>query len=47
MFICLTDSFLCHKTIEGLASLVVQGPYLATSDELFYNNFVSIKLVGY
>ena len=47
MFICLTDSFLCHKTIEGLASLVAQGPYLATSDELFYNNFVSFKLVGY
>ena len=47
MFICLTDSFLCHKTIEGLASLVVKGPYLATSDEFFYNNFVSFKLVGY
>lgn len=24
----------------------VQGPYLATSDELFYNNFVSFILVG-
>lgn len=47
MFICLTDSFLCHKTIEELASLVVKGPYLATSDELFCNNFVSFKLVGY
>lgn len=44
MFICLTDSFLCHKTIEALASLVVQGPHLVT---LFYNNFVSFKLVGY